>query len=429
MRFSDSGYPYIFRLYCGWLPLLVLPFAIKRANGRAGLALALFGVLLAFGRFLPGYHLLFTIFPPLHVVRYPEKFLLLVPFGLALVTGAAITNVSKPSENKIQPLIWSGLFFVLIGVLVLLLRGTGGPNEQQRLIQLHAIQHSLLCGVASLLLLALVVLRKKSFAIAALPVLLVIDLASVTSDVPQTISEKQVDTKPYLVQRYPDVKEEPILHNEDNQLDDYYEGGINPEFYLKEALHPLTGLKWGIQYGATNDIDRMSWKVSAARQQWIQAHFPQPEAIEEMRMCGIARVISLAVIKDPHLLVDRLLKLKEGKYVWVYHVSPDALPIVRWEQGSGGLQWQEAAPDHFRIRTNAAGEGVILVARNAIPGWQRTIDQTPGPVDHSQQGWIRIPVSAGQHNIDLWYRPPGLLAGTVITALTSLLVLGLFLIG
>jgi hypothetical protein len=258
---------------------------------------------------------------------------------------------------------------------------------------------------------------------------LLIDLAFVTRDVPQTLSEKEVDTKPYLIVRYPEVTEQPVLHNEDNQLDDYYEGGIDPEFYLKQALHPLTGLKWGIQYGATNDIDRMSWKVSAARQQWIQAHFPQPEAIEEMRRCGIARVISLAVIKNPQLLIDRLLKLKEGKHVWVYHVSPDPLAIVRWEQGTAGLEWQEAAPDHFRIRSNATENGVILVARNAIPGWKCTVDRAPGKVEQSVQGWIRIPVPAGKHSIELYYRPPGLLAGTAITALTSLILLGLFLIG
>ena len=429
MSFSDSGYPYIFRLYCGWLPLLLVPFAMKRENGRAGFAVFLCGVILAFGRFLPGYHFLFTIFPPMHVIRYPEKFLLLVPFGLALIAGAAITNLSRQSEKRIQPLIVSALLFFVIAGVAFFSRGLAVENEPQRLLQSAAMQQSLLWGAMSLLLIALTVFRKTSFTIAMLPILLLIDLAAVTRDVPQVWSEKEVDTKPYLIVRFPEVAEQPVLHATENQLDDYYEGGIDPQFYLKEALHPLTGLKWGIQYGATNDIDRMSWKVSSARQQWIQAHFPRPEAIEEMRMCGIARVISLAVIKNPQLPIDRLLKLKEGKHVWVYHVSPDPFPRVRWEQGSGGLEWQEPAPDHFRIRSNASSAGVLLIARNAIPGWKRTIDGSPGEADQSPQGWIRIAVPPGKHNIELWYRPPGLLAGTFVTALTSLVVLGLFLIG
>ena len=86
----DAGSPYFEDLALGLVPLLLAAAAWRDRRGRAALLLALAGTVLSFGRFLPGYSFLAAALP---VIRYPEKWWLLVTFALAAAAAVGVEAV------------------------------------------------------------------------------------------------------------------------------------------------------------------------------------------------------------------------------------------------------------------------------------------------------------------------------------------------
>jgi hypothetical protein len=87
---SDSNLPYFLSIFIGFVPLF---FALagwalggdRRSNFAAG-ASGIF-LLLSFGHFTPVFALAYLLFPPLAVVRYPVKLLIIVTFLIAMLAG------------------------------------------------------------------------------------------------------------------------------------------------------------------------------------------------------------------------------------------------------------------------------------------------------------------------------------------------------
>ena len=94
-RIVDREFPFIFSIYFGCALLLacwggwhhqktagteIIPLRVRRFLLGAFIC----GLLLSFGRFLPGFKLLYTFFPPIRIFRLPTKFLFagILPFSL-----------------------------------------------------------------------------------------------------------------------------------------------------------------------------------------------------------------------------------------------------------------------------------------------------------------------------------------------------------
>ena len=86
----DAGSPYFEDLALGLIPLLFVVPAWRDGRGRAAVLLACGGALLSFGRFMPGASFVAGAFP---VLRYPEKWWLLVTFALAAAAAVGVDNV------------------------------------------------------------------------------------------------------------------------------------------------------------------------------------------------------------------------------------------------------------------------------------------------------------------------------------------------
>ena len=87
----DAGSPYFEDLALGLVPLLFAAAAWRDRRGRAALLARVRGQrVLSFGRFLPGYSLLAAALP---VIRYPEKWWLLVTFALAAAAAVGVEAV------------------------------------------------------------------------------------------------------------------------------------------------------------------------------------------------------------------------------------------------------------------------------------------------------------------------------------------------
>src|SRR5207245_9291672 len=91
----EGSYPFLLSIYVGIIPCLMAVLAICRREAGAArrftlAALAAFGVLLALGRHSPLYRGLFAALPAVRQVRYPERFLPVALFAVALLAGTGL---------------------------------------------------------------------------------------------------------------------------------------------------------------------------------------------------------------------------------------------------------------------------------------------------------------------------------------------------
>ncbi|MDQ2810037.1 MAG: YfhO family protein [Chloroflexota bacterium] len=83
------------------------------------------------------------------------------------------------------------------------------------------------------------------------------------------------------------------------------------------------------------------------------------------------------------------------------------------------------APEAVDIAADSPAAGVLILADQAFPGWQATVDGQPAPIltaDHALRG---VYLSAGTHTVQFRYRPASFAWGAAITALAGLGLLGL----
>jgi hypothetical protein len=98
---SDSNLPYFLSVFIGFVPLFcaLAGWALgrdRRRNFVAGAAGAF--LLLSFGHFTPVFALAYLLFPPLTVVRFPVKLLVLVTFLLAILAGWGFDALRSPDS-------------------------------------------------------------------------------------------------------------------------------------------------------------------------------------------------------------------------------------------------------------------------------------------------------------------------------------------
>lgn len=418
-KYSDSGYPYILKVYCGWFPIILMPLAFRRPWGKPAVFVVLAGLILSLGHRLPGYQLLYDLLPPFRVIRYPEKFLLMALMGFAVVTSLALGGIRN--KRDLIPSLVTGMI-LLFGLLILAFTFPhSNLTEAQRHIQIGAIRQSAAFGILTLSLLYLLTIPRFVGAVRwVIPFVIMVDLAAVTWEIPETHQREMTVAKPDILQKFPELQKIPILHLGEDQVDVYFSGNIEPIHFMQDVVHPLTGLSWGVTYGATNDIDRMGWWKSSVRQQQIFNKFPSPESFETMRRAGIGRILSLKPLKNKGFTQEKIYQGSHSLPVYIY--SHPQIPLVRWDQSNGKIAWQELAPYRIDFQIEAPKAGGIVIGRNAIKGWEAFEDGRKTTISEAEEGWLHLKTETGTHRFVVIYRPPGLTSGIVMTIFGILLL-------
>jgi hypothetical protein len=92
---------------------------------------------------------------------------------------------------------------------------------------------------------------------------------------------------------------------------------------------------------------------------------------------------------------------------------------------SGTVRSLREEPGRIDLEVDASRESALVIADGWSAGWRATVDGSPAPVrrvDHHRAVWI----PAGRSTVTLSYRPPGLVAGLGLSALSLLVVAGLW---
>jgi hypothetical protein len=84
------------------------------------------------------------------------------------------------------------------------------------------------------------------------------------------------------------------------------------------------------------------------------------------------------------------------------------------------------APGRERFAVKADGAGYLVTRASYAPGWRAWVDGRETPVLRAQGKHRAVSVPAGEHEVVLRYRPPGLRAGLVATVVSSLVALVLW---
>ena len=77
---------------------------------------------------------------------------------------------------------------------------------------------------------------------------------------------------------------------------------------------------------------------------------------------------------------------------------------------------------------SSSSPALFIVSETHYPGWQATVDGEPAPILRANYVLRAIPVPAGEHTVELEFRPTSFTAGAISSGLALLIIgVGLFL--
>jgi hypothetical protein len=78
----------------------------------------------------------------------------------------------------------------------------------------------------------------------------------------------------------------------------------------------------------------------------------------------------------------------------------------------------KSAPDELTLDVTATADGLVVLSEIYSPGWHAYLDGEEVPIHIANHTFRAVPVSAGEHTLELRYDPPWLRVGLVITLAT-----------
>ena len=437
----DAGSPYFEDLALGLIPLLFAASAWRDRRGRAAVLLALGGAVLSFGRFLPGASFVAAALP---VLRYPEKWWLLVTFALATAAAVGVDCVffgeTEARARARRLLLKTAMVMaVLCGALLVLALGAedflrkglwalglgAGPTSAAAVAS--ALRPLLLLGsltVALVAALAWLVARNRLPAPFFAAILSLLFLADAARRVAGTCPAGPLDL-------YRRETPEVALVRAQAGAGRFYDDGADDASTVarrtREAggldpLLPAAGVAFGIRYAGENDVDRMTAAPSARFARALAGLQWGEEKVARLRTLGVTLVRTAAAPPDPAGVVeigrfgeDRILRVEGARAEF------SVLP-----KGAGTVTVEERRAGRARLRVRVGLPAAVLsVARTFDPNWHARLDGAELAIRPSDGYLMAVDVPGGDHEIALAYENPAFLAAGALS-FASLLAVALF---
>ncbi|MFI5197845.1 MAG: hypothetical protein ACHQJD_04450 [Thermoanaerobaculia bacterium] len=436
----DAGSPYFEDLALGLVPLVFAAAAWRDPRGRAAVLLALGGAILSFGRFLPGYAKLARAFP---VVRYPEKWWLLVTFALAAAAAIGVEDVffgDGETRRAAFDLLRRGaivlaafcgvLLALAIGAEDFLRRGLWavglGAGKTSGTAVVGALRSPLILGTLSLVVIAAVtwlVARNR------LPVPFFAGILSLLfiADAARRVAGTCPAGPPDLYSREtPAVSLVRSAAGHGRFFDDAADDVPTVARRTREAggldrLRPATGVAFGIRYAGENDVDRMTAAASVRFARGIASLRWGDEKIARLRTLGVTVVRTPEAPPDPAGIVelgrfggDRILRIEGAREEFTL------LPA-----GSGSVAVVERRAGRARLKVHVALPAAVLsVSRTFDPNWRARLDGSDLALYPTDGFLTAATVPRGSHEIAFQYENPAFGVGGALS-LVSLLAVAL----
>lgn len=93
-------------------------------------------------------------------------------------------------------------------------------------------------------------------------------------------------------------------------------------------------------------------------------------------------------------------------------------------RGSAALEW--VSDRHGRIITSANMNGWLFLSQTWDEGWRAEVDGEPAEIYRANGPFMAIPLTGGDHEVHLRYRPAGLMAGLTVSGLTVVALMAIY---
>ena len=468
--------PFLASLYLG-LPsvCLVLAAFVDRERRRqcwflAGVAAL--ALLVALGRHAPFYDVLVAVAPPLKAFRYPVKAMVLVALPWCLLAAIGVDAWRRgraESARRIRALAASVTALALITAGILLALGAGRAARTAALA-------AALCAVSA----AAAAwgardggTRNAPAAVAAL--VAVLDLLLYHRSL-NAVSPIDLYTHKPEVLRYLDLSPRPRVYAYDytvvmtpgdtapparaERLLARTPAGwpVGPAKALADqmALTPVTASRWGVLGSYEVDYTGLFPVHVNQAAYLLRTMEGSPSHLRLLQLAAVDHVV--AVHEGPFFDLQPVATVP-GLFVAPIRVFavPDTMPqtyvvsrtrpgeglsgvstlidpafdfrnevlvpagaLAGPGAGQGTSRIASAAPDRMTLDVEASQGGYLVILESYDAGWRATVDGRPAPIVPANVLFRGIRLDPGAHVVELVYRPPGLVAGLVVSALSVL---------
>ena len=470
---GPGSIPFALSIYLG-ITVLALAVLGARRDRFTGFALTLcaVGLLLALGERSPVSFLL--TLPPFRFFRYPEKYVLLMVFGFAMLAASGVRALLAGASRRrllgigaVALLMGGFLLFgwlaseSALGLFTSLLEATHtrGPPQGPLSHALRAVGTSLVFTLA-LLGLAVLALRRRGGQAVAVGVLALVAVDLLwTAREAVWVGPSALFREPALAAKLAEQRGTPPtrLFRLDKSLKSSAPRSRSPEDLVKLRAWEVETLKSNISSGF--GLEEASGYGAVELQRWralMDAFEQQPQKVATLYgACLLLQSLpsatsggtggevllsepslGLAVTRNPECLSrlrtvtrttavadqeEALARLKSGEF------DPSREATVEGGTskvyGPAEVRDVELGARSARARVVAASGGTFLVfATTFYPGWVALVDGNEVPVEVANGAVMGLEVPEGSHQVELTFTDPGFQSGLEAT-LAGLLVL------
>ncbi len=429
--------PYLFSIYLG-VPLLVLAGLGYRRAARFPRHLlgALFGLglLWSLGRFTPFHGLVATLAPPLGMLRFPVKGVVLVALAVALLAGQGLERLRAERAGRATWLV----------VLVVAAAATAGGAVLRRDTAWMPLATPLFAAAGLLLASVAAATRSATWArVGLLSVLALGDLAWVHRNLNPTAPADFYRARPAAIGDLASAEAGRVLVFDYSAHPDWAPRYLGrPRAFVVAArpgarhfwagamglrLYPVAPLLagWRVPGSYSRDLLGLLPQPLVAMNDALVATFPGPAFVRLLERGGVSRFAALHDVDTPGLALLRRVRGPFFEDIRLYDV-PGARPrayLAAAERGAAGPPRGRARIASFRsdrvrldVESDAPARVVLLDAWD--PGWRATLDGAPVPVATADLAFRSVAVPAGRHSVEMLYRPAALPLGLGLSALS-----------
>jgi hypothetical protein len=444
--------------YVGVLPLLLACVAVALTWQRARLVrfwilLGLLGLLMALGPHTILHGLSYAIAPPFRQLRVPARAVFLFDFSVAMLAGQGLDSLLQPlcrgSRRTLHRLgvggRWVALAFAVFALPVL---GHAVLTSRMQVPNDVFSQHitSMGSAIVFLLLLAagLAILRLRERGGVARQTLGVLAAAVIALDLLSLGAYVEVEPNDPLV-GYQHEEAIAFLRDDSDvfrvETTPEIHGSWAPDWALLYEMDDLNGIWNPLRLGA---YDVLTWVgirredpfydlynvkyVITSRDTPVPTHFELALEEREQLIYRNTRYLPRAFMvydvvpaggdisalsraraegSDPRRQV--VLKAED--------VSPPSVDDCETtEQGKVAII--DRGPNHMVFQASTACAGHLFVSEMWMPGWTAYVDGEAHPVLQANYTFRAVPIPAGDHRVQMVYRPASWLLGLGITLTT-----------
>ena len=473
---EDMGFPYILSIYCGFLTFFVAFNAFRRDNSSPDiptsvklflLVVIILSFVLSFGRFLPGFELLFRYGGILTFVRYPIKFLVtaILPLSMLAAIGVdSLFRVQEPERKAPILLLWAasailtGLYFLLPAWSISFQKATFDYSSEaaKNGIQL-AILHSTLFVLAATFAYQLWIAKRRPALKTLFAGIVIVDLLVAGSAVNPLAPGEFFSAEPALAKTVRD-------HLGEGR---FYRAWNPPGITVKLPRNDLALFnRWNLET-LTNylaplysipviyheDYDDLAQKELTKLSDHMNRR-PWNERLPALTAGGVSLILTADSLPDvkPVLVVnnssDRQFYLYRNQAVSTraFFVT-GAVPYTTLEEGLKQLcnpqfnpkrtvliqngnrsisnsgcpgeivqEIKSTRETHYRVRTEC--DGYLYLAEPFYDGWVTEVDGIDSKAVRANLAFTAVPLTKGTHYIERRYEPTSVRWGALVSIIS-----------